>query len=72
LAEQTDDAELAAKFKPLADTLAASEQQVIDELAAVQGTAADIGGYYLPDLAKINAVMRPSPTFNSAIASIVD
>lgn len=72
LAEQTDDAELAAKFKPLADTLAASEQQVIDELAAVQGTAADIGGYYLPDLTKINAVMRPSPTFNSAIASIVD
>lgn len=72
LAAQTDDAELAAKFKSLADTLAASEQQVIDELAAVQGTTADIGGYYLPDLAKLNAVMRPSPTFNSAIASIVD
>ncbi|WP_410210093.1 NADP-dependent isocitrate dehydrogenase [Aquirhabdus sp.] len=70
LAEQTDDAELAAQFKPLAEKLAANEQAIIDELAAVQGTPADIGGYYLPDVAKVDAVMRPSATFNAAIASL--
>ncbi|WP_022956042.1 NADP-dependent isocitrate dehydrogenase [Perlucidibaca piscinae] len=70
LAGQTDDAELAARFKPLADTLSANEQRIIDELASVQGTPSDIGGYYLPDPHKIDAVMRPSATFNAAIASL--
>jgi len=71
LAAQTDDAELAAKFKPLAETLAAGEKAITEELAAVQGAPTDIGGYYLPDAAKIDAVMRPSATFNAAIASLL-
>ncbi|MDR1967800.1 MAG: NADP-dependent isocitrate dehydrogenase, partial [Burkholderiaceae bacterium] len=70
LAEQIEDQELAAKFKPLAAALAASEQKIIDELAAVQGKPADIGGYYQPDPAKLAEVMRPSPTFNKALQAI--
>jgi len=71
LAEQSDDAELAAKFKPLAETLEANEQKIIGELEAVQGKPFDIGGYYLPDVEKVNAVMRPSATFNAAIESVL-
>ncbi len=70
LAEQTDDAELAARFAPLAKTLADSEQAIVAELNAVQGQPVDIGGYYLPDPAKTSAVMRPSATLNAALASI--
>ncbi len=70
LAEQSDDAELAARFKSLADTLAVNEQCIINELASVQGMSSDIGGYYLPDPLKIDAVMRPSATLNAAIASL--
>ncbi|MDF1602325.1 NADP-dependent isocitrate dehydrogenase [Nocardioides sp. YIM 152315] len=70
LAQQTDDADLAAVFKPLADTLAANEQTIVDELIAVQGSPADIGGYYRPDDAKADAVMRPSATLNEALASL--
>lgn len=70
LANQTDDADLAAAFKPLAETLTANEQQIVDELIAVQGSPADIGGYYRPDDAKASAVMRPSKTLNEAIASL--
>lgn len=70
LANQTDDADLAAAFKPLADTLTANEQQIVDELIAVQGSPADIGGYYRPDDAKASEVMRPSKTLNEAIASL--
>ncbi|MFD6142621.1 NADP-dependent isocitrate dehydrogenase [Promicromonospora sp. NPDC060271] len=70
LATQSDDAELAATFKPLAEALAASEQAIVDELLAVQGKPADIGGYYRPDEAKASAVMRPSKTFNEALASL--
>lgn len=69
LAAQTEDAALAAQFAPLAKTLADSEQQIIAELKAVQGQPADIGGYYLVDAAKCNAVMRPSATFNAALAA---
>ena len=69
LAEQTEDKELAAHFKPLAEALAANEQKIVDELAAVQGKPADIGGYYLPDAGKTDAVMRPSATFNAALAA---
>ena len=70
LAEQTDDKALAACFAPLAKALFANEQTIVSELAAVQGKPVDIGGYYLPDTAKVAAVMRPSKTFNEALASI--
>jgi len=70
LAEQKEDAELAAHFAPLAKTLAANEQKIVDELAAVQGRPADIGGYYKADIDKVTAVMRPSATFNSALAAM--
>ncbi|WP_282701751.1 NADP-dependent isocitrate dehydrogenase [Streptomyces sp. CC219B] len=70
LAKQTDDADLAKAFAPLAETLAANEQKIVDELNAVQGSPADIGGYYQPDPAKAAAVMRPSATWNEALASL--
>jgi isocitrate dehydrogenase len=70
LAGQTDDVELAEKFAPIAAELSANEQTIVDELLAVQGQPADIGGYYAPDAAKATAVMRPSPTFNAAIDAI--
>ncbi|MFI2488194.1 NADP-dependent isocitrate dehydrogenase [Promicromonospora kroppenstedtii] len=70
LAGQPDDAELAATFKPLAEALAGGEQAIVEELLAVQGKPADIGGYYRPDGAKATAVMRPSTTFNEALASL--
>ena len=70
LAKQTDDAELAERFAPLAKTLAEQESTIVEELNAVQGKPVDIGGYYRPDAAKASAVMRPSATFNEAIASL--
>ncbi|MEU8619584.1 NADP-dependent isocitrate dehydrogenase [Streptomyces sp. NPDC048623] len=70
LAKQTDDAELAKAFAPVAETLSANEQKIVEELIAVQGSPADLGGYYQPDPAKAAAVMRPSATFNEAIASL--
>jgi isocitrate dehydrogenase len=69
LAAQKEDAELAARFAPLAKSLAANEQKIVDELNAVQGKPADIGGYYFPDRKKVSAVMRPSETFNAALAA---
>ncbi len=69
LAAQTEDAELAAKFAPLAEQLAANEQKIVEELLAVQGKPVDIGGYYKADDAKVKAVMRPSATFNAALES---
>lgn len=68
LAQQTEDADLAAAFAPLAEKLRASEQVIADELLAVQGKPADIGGYYRPDEEKVTAVMRPSATLNAALA----
>jgi isocitrate dehydrogenase len=70
LATQSDDAELAATFKPFAEALATGEQAIVEELLAVQGKPAEIGGYYRPDEAKVNAVMRPSATFNEALAAL--
>ncbi|MFC5462362.1 NADP-dependent isocitrate dehydrogenase [Massilia niabensis] len=70
LAAQTDDAELAAAFAPLARTLAENEQKIIAELLEVQGKPVDIGGYYKADEAKVKAVMRPSATFNAALETI--
>ena len=54
----------------LAKQLADNEQTIVAELAAVQGQPADIGGYYLPDVAKLDAIMRPSATLNKALASV--
>jgi isocitrate dehydrogenase len=70
LARQTDDADLAAAFKGLAEMLTAKESTIVTELLAVQGEPADIGGYYLPDPEKAGAVMRPSKTFNEALATL--
>lgn len=70
LAKQTDDAQLAAAFAGLAKTLTEQEETIVSELNAVQGSPAEIGGYYQPDPAKAAAVMRPSATFNEAIASL--
>ncbi|HRK38599.1 MAG TPA: NADP-dependent isocitrate dehydrogenase [Burkholderiaceae bacterium] len=67
LAAQTEDAELAAAFAPLAKNLTENEQQIVEELRVVQGQPADIGGYYKADDEKCKAVMRPSATFNAAL-----
>ncbi|WP_329017645.1 NADP-dependent isocitrate dehydrogenase [Streptomyces sp. NBC_01601] len=70
LAKQTDDADLAKAFAPFAEALAADERAIVEELLAVQGSPADIGGYYQPEKAKADAVMRPSATWNAALASL--
>lgn len=70
LAKQTEDADLAEAFSALAASLRDNEQTIVDELLAVQGKPADIGGYFRPDPEKAAAVMRPSTTFNEAIASL--
>ena len=67
LAAQTQDPALQTYFAPLAKALTDNEQKIVDELKAVQGKPADIGGYYLPDMVKTTAVMRPSATFNAAL-----
>ncbi len=69
LAAQTEAPDMAAKFAPLAKQLSTNEQAIVSELQAVQGKAVDIGGYYQPDLAKLDVVMRPSKTLNAALAS---
>jgi len=68
LAAQTEDLALQAAFAPLAKTLTEQEQKIVEEFAAVQGKPVDIGGYYLADPEKCKAVMRPSATFNAALA----
>jgi isocitrate dehydrogenase len=70
LARQTDDAELAQAFGPLAETLSQNEETIVAELNGVQGQPVDIGGYYRPDDAKAESVMRPSATFNQTLASL--
>ena len=70
LAAQSQDATLAKKFAPLAKTLAENEKKIVDELNAVQGKPMDIGGYYFPDPKRAAEELRPSQTFNSAIASL--
>ncbi len=69
LAEQTEDLHLQAHFKPLAKTLSENEDTILKELAEVQGKPVDIGGYYLADPEKMASVMRPSTTFNQALAA---
>ncbi len=70
LAEQTDDAALAERFAPLARRLAEAEASIVEELTAVQGQAMDIGGYYFPDPSQASQAMRPSATFNAALAEV--
>jgi len=70
LAAQTKDAELAARFKPLAETLAKNEAKINGELIGAQGKKVDMGGYYLPDDTKTSAAMRPSATLNAALAAL--
>ena len=69
LAQQNDDADLKATFAPLAEALSSNENTIVEELIAVQGKPADIGGYYLMNDAKATAIMRPSATLNNAIDS---
>ena len=70
LAEQTQDTELAARFAEVSEQLTANAEAIDAELIAVQGSPADIGGYYHPDAAKASAVMRPSATFNGILAAL--
>jgi len=70
LAAQSEDAPLAARFATLAQTLAENEAQIVAELAAAQGKPVNIGGYYRPDETLIGQAMRPSATFNRAVAAL--
>lgn len=70
LAEQTTEAELAARFAPVAKTLVENEAKIMEELLSVEGKAQDIGGYYHPNTEKVTAAMRPSATLNAIISSI--
>ncbi|MGB0264399.1 MAG: NADP-dependent isocitrate dehydrogenase [Opitutales bacterium] len=70
LAAQDKDAELQARFKPLAESLAANEAEIVAELNRVQGQAMDIGGYFRPDATRAAEAMRPSATFNALLATL--
>ncbi len=67
VAAQTEDAELAAEFKPVADALTGSMDKIVEEILATEGKATDIGGYYAPDFDLASAAMRPSATLNAII-----
>ena len=70
LAEQAEDADLQGRFTPVAAALKGAEEAINGELLAVQGPPVDLGGYYLPDPAKAEAAMRPSPTLNAIIDTL--
>ncbi|GAB2571482.1 NADP-dependent isocitrate dehydrogenase [Kribbella endophytica] len=70
LAKQTDDAELAKLFTAVAETLASNEQTIVEELLAVQGSPVELGGYYQPNAELAAAAMRPSKTWNDALATL--
>ncbi|MSP05396.1 MAG: NADP-dependent isocitrate dehydrogenase [Acetobacteraceae bacterium] len=70
LAARDNSTPLAARFKPLADALAAAEGKINAELIAAQGKPMDMGGYYVPNIAKTSAAMRPSATLNAALAGL--
>ncbi|CRK52237.1 Isocitrate dehydrogenase (NADP) [Rhodococcus sp. RD6.2] len=72
LAAQTEDEELRSRFAPLAEVLTKNENTIVGELGDVQGNPVDIGGYYQPDADLTAAVMRPSKTFNDALAATRD
>ena len=70
LAGQSEDAELAAAFAPVAEALGRDEEKIVAELNEVQGAPVDIGGYYQPDPARTSAALRPSKTLNEALARL--
>ncbi|WP_134773925.1 NADP-dependent isocitrate dehydrogenase [Ornithinimicrobium flavum] len=70
LAGQSEDAELAERFAPVAAQLGEQEEQIASELLGVQGSPVDLGGYYHPDDARAAAAMRPSATFNAVIDAL--
>ncbi|MBB1012244.1 NADP-dependent isocitrate dehydrogenase [Dietzia kunjamensis] len=69
LAAQAEDAELAARFAPLAEKLDADKDRILEELTVVQGHSVDLGGYYQLDTEKLKAAMRPSKTLNDHLDS---
>jgi isocitrate dehydrogenase len=71
LADQAEDAELAERFAPLAQQLADAEEAIVAELGEAQGEPVDVGGYFRPDPDRVASAMRPSPTFNDALAALV-
>ena len=70
LADQTEDKDLQAKFRGIAQQLEANEAKIVEELRQSEGRAVDIGGYYHPNSAMASRAMRPSPTFNAILDSI--
>jgi isocitrate dehydrogenase len=70
LSKQTEDSDLQAKFSDIAKQLRSNEDMIVSELKEVQGSPADIGGYYKPDDEKADAVMRPSKTLNQILNSL--
>jgi isocitrate dehydrogenase len=70
LASQSQDPEIADRMRPLAERLAADEEKIVAELAEVQGSAVDVGGYYRPDPDRVAEAMRPSRTLNEALSSL--
>ncbi|MCE0496260.1 NADP-dependent isocitrate dehydrogenase [Vibrio salinus] len=70
LAEQTQDKALAAEFAPVSKALSENEAQIMNELNSIQGQAADLGGYYLPELSLVSKLMRPSESLNSIISGL--
>ncbi|MDR8018773.1 NADP-dependent isocitrate dehydrogenase [Nesterenkonia aerolata] len=70
LASQTEDADLAEVFTPIAQALTEGEEKIVEELLGVQGRSVDIGGYYRPDDAKAGEVMRPSATLNAILENL--
>jgi isocitrate dehydrogenase len=70
LANQSTDAALADRFRPVAAALARNEERILDQLGAAQGEPQDLGGYYKPDPAKAEKAMRPSAKLNSILASV--
>jgi isocitrate dehydrogenase len=70
LAKQTDDTDLAKLFTAVAETLASNEQTIVEELLAVQGSPVELGGYYQPNPELAAAAMRPSKTWNDALATL--
>ncbi len=70
LADQEADAELAARFRPVAEALGGGEQVIVGELNEAQGSPQDMGGYYMPDVDRVAAAMRPSATLNAIIDGV--
>mmetsp|Transcript_34153 Transcript_34153/g.58731 ORF Transcript_34153/g.58731 Transcript_34153/m.58731 type:complete len:187 (+) Transcript_34153:116-676(+) len=71
LAAQTTDLDLAAEFAPIAASLNANEETILEELQAATGAPVDLGGWFMPDEAKAETAMRPSPTLNGIINGII-